>query len=49
MLRVARDLPTRFADQGITVEVAEKHLAELADPERCITTDMYFSWSRKRA
>ena len=49
MLRVARDLPTRFADQGITMEVAEKYLAELADSERSITTDMYFSWSRKRA
>ncbi|EJF60557.1 S-adenosyl-L-methionine-dependent methyltransferase, partial [Dichomitus squalens LYAD-421 SS1] len=48
MLRVARDLPTRFSDQGITMEVAEKHLEELVDPARSITTDMYFSWSRKR-
>ncbi|KAI0942642.1 hypothetical protein AcW1_003216 [Taiwanofungus camphoratus] len=48
MLRVARDLPGRFAEQGITEEVARKHLEELEDPDRDITTDMYFSWSRKR-
>ncbi|KAM5543811.1 hypothetical protein V8D89_002428 [Ganoderma adspersum] len=48
MVRVAQDLPTRFAEQGITPEVAEQHLDELQDPSRSITTDMYFSWSRKR-
>ncbi|KAI1787183.1 S-adenosyl-L-methionine-dependent methyltransferase [Ganoderma leucocontextum] len=48
MLRVARDLPTRFAEQGITAEVAMQHLEELEDPARSITTDMYLSWSRKR-
>ena len=48
MIRVAQDLPTRFAEQGITPEVAKQHLEELQDPSRSITTDMYFSWSRKR-
>lgn len=48
MVRVARDLPTRFSEQGITVEVAKQHVEELEDPERNITTDMYFSWASKR-
>lgn len=47
MVRVARDLPARFAPQGITEEVAQQHLAELQDPSREISTDMYFAWARK--
>lgn len=46
-LRVAGDLPQRFADHGITMEVTKKHVEELQDPERHITTDMYFTWARK--
>lgn len=48
MLRVAHDLPMRYSEYGITPKVARQHIEELEDPERNITTDMYFSWSSKR-
>ncbi|KAM5543800.1 hypothetical protein V8D89_002417, partial [Ganoderma adspersum] len=48
MLRVAHDLPMRYSGHGITPEAAKHHVEELEDPERNITTDMYFSWSCKR-
>ncbi|EED84235.1 predicted protein [Postia placenta Mad-698-R] len=43
MVRVARDLPARFAPQGITEEVAQQHLAELQDPSREISTDIHLT------
>ncbi|KAI0666412.1 S-adenosyl-L-methionine-dependent methyltransferase [Trametes maxima] len=47
MVRVAADLPQRFAADGITEEVAQQHLSELQDTTRNITTDFYFSFARK--
>ncbi|KAI0746358.1 S-adenosyl-L-methionine-dependent methyltransferase [Daedaleopsis nitida] len=47
MIRIAQELPTRLAQQGFTSEVTRRHLEELQDPTRRITTDMYFAWCRK--
>ncbi|KAA1475634.1 hypothetical protein DENSPDRAFT_783920 [Dentipellis sp. KUC8613] len=49
MVRNTRDLPARLAAHGITEEVAAQTLEELLDPERNLTTDMYFLWARRRA
>lgn len=46
--RVANDLPSRFSSAGITHDVSQKHLEELEEPDGKITTDMYFTWSRKK-
>lgn len=48
-LRVMEDLPKRYAEQGITSELAVRSRSELLDPDRSITTDMYFIWAQKRA
>lgn len=48
MLRNGRDIPQRYAAAGVTQEVGAKFLEELQDPSRSITTDFYFTWSRKK-
>lgn len=47
-LTVTRDLASRFVGQGVTADMADRHLKELLDPSHSFTTDMYFTWSRKR-
>ncbi|KAH9846778.1 S-adenosyl-L-methionine-dependent methyltransferase [Lenzites betulinus] len=46
--RLAKDLPQRFANDGITEEVARGYLEEVQDPMRSLTTDFYFVHARKR-
>lgn len=48
IVRLAKDLPQRFANDGITEDVARRHLEEVQDPTRSLTTDFYFVHARKR-
>ncbi|EKM50916.1 uncharacterized protein PHACADRAFT_212833 [Phanerochaete carnosa HHB-10118-sp] len=48
-LHVMGDLPKRYAEQGITEELAVRGRSELLDPSRSITTDVYFVWAQKKA
>ncbi len=48
MICTGHDMPRRFAHQGITEDVARAYLEELEDPARCLTTDMYFVWAKKK-
>jgi len=49
MQRLTVDLGERLGALGITQAVAKRHLEEVNDPNRSLTTDMYFTWSRKQA
>ncbi|KAI0666379.1 hypothetical protein C8Q78DRAFT_1108405 [Trametes maxima] len=47
LTRVGQDLPSRWAEYGITPEMASRWLQELHDPERSMTTEMCFFAARK--
>lgn len=47
-IQVVEDLSRRFPDDGLTRDVADKCIEDLRDPKNKLTTDMYFTWSRKR-
>lgn len=48
MLRIGKDIPSRFAEEGITRDMGERFIEETLNPARKLETDMYFVWARKR-
>lgn len=47
MLRIGKDLPKRFAVEGITSQMGDAFIKETLNPNRRLETDMYFVWARK--
>ncbi|KAI0644106.1 S-adenosyl-L-methionine-dependent methyltransferase [Trametes meyenii] len=47
LTRVGQDLPSRWAEYGITPEMASQWIEEMHDPLRSMTTEMYFLAARK--
>jgi len=46
--RNAEDFPRRFSAQGITPEASQLMLKELDDPSHSLTTDLYFTYSKRK-
>lgn len=49
--KVAEYLPAVFSKYGIPAndDIGRRHIEELYDPSRDITTDIYVAWARKKA